>query len=178
MDSLKGLKRPLEESDIIEELAELETRLAETEEPESPADIERRAFDEVLARMLRERLQVIRTVGKAREETQTPRSEPDRRRAPRLQTDLTAKIISQDQRQGPARVLNVSRGGVAVAFSGSTLRTVFPNDHVLPGSIVSVRFPVQDSPTTSHTVKLTGVVVWVQQTTEDEYRLGLRWTES
>ncbi len=178
MEPLKGLKRPLEENDILQELAELETRLSATEEPSTSADLERRAFDEVLAKMLRERLQVIRTVGKSREATSTSRQEPERRRAPRLQTDLTAKIISQDQRQGPARVLNVSRGGVAVSFSGSTLRTVFPNNQVLPGSIVSVRFPVQDSPSTSHTVKLTGVVVWVQQVHEDEYRLGLRWTES
>ncbi len=178
MDPLKGLKRPLEENDILQELAELETRLAETEQPASPADLERRAFDEVLAKMLRERLEVIRTVGKAREEQARPQSEPERRRAPRLQTDLTAKIISQDQRQGPARILNVSRGGAAVSFSGSTLRTVFPASHVLPGSIVSVRFPVQDSPTSSHTVKLTGVVVWVEQVHEDDYRLGLRWTES
>ena len=128
--------------------------------------------------MLRERLQVIRTVGKPKAEEARPRPEPDRRRAPRLHTDLTAKIISQDQRQGPARILNVSRSGATVSFTGSTLRTVFPTDHVLPGTIVSVRFPVQDSPTSSHTVKLTGVVVWVQQTEEDEYRLGLRWTES
>ena len=178
MDPLKGLKRPLEENDIIQELAELETRLAENQDQAGPADLERRAFDEVLAKMLRERLEVIRSVGKPKVKDARVRSEQERRRAPRLQTDLTAKIISQDQRQGPARVLNVSRGGAAVSFGDSTLRTVFPSDHVLPGTIVSVRFPVQDSPTTSHTVKLTGVVVWVQQTEEDEYRLGLRWTES
>lgn len=178
MEPLKGLKRPLEENDILQELADLESRLSESHEQADPADLERRAFDEVLAKMLRERLEVIRTVGKSRIEDQQRSSEAERRRAPRLQTDLTAKIISQDQRQGPACILNVSRGGATVSFSGSTLRTVFPNNQVLPGSIASVRFPVQDSPSTSHTVKLTGVVVWVQQIDEDDYRLGLRWTES
>ncbi len=178
MEALKGLKRPLEENDILQELAELETRLAQTDEAANSVDLERKAFDEVLATMLRERLKVIRTVSNAREETPELQVGPERRRAPRLQTELNGKIIAEDGTEGPAQVLNVSRGGAAVTFTGSTLRAVFPINQLLPGSIVSVSFPVQDSASTSHTVKMTGVVVWAQQVNEDEYRIGLRWAES
>ena len=178
MEALKGLKRPLEENDILQELAELEARLAQTDESASAADLERRAFDEVLATMLRERLKVIRTVGKPKEEEPAQPVEPERRRATRVQTELNGKIIAADGTEGPAQVLNVSRGGAAVAFSGSTLNTVFPNDRLLPGSVVSVSFPVQDSASSSHTVNMAGVVVWAQQIHEDEYHVGLRWAES
>lgn len=119
--------------------------------------------------MLRERLQVIRSVGKSEEPTPIPESEPNRRQSHRVDADLAAKIIAEDEREGPARILNVSRGGGAVSFSGSTLRAEFPMDQVLPGSVVSVHFPVQDSESTSHTVMLTGFVVWVQQVDGDEY---------
>ncbi len=178
MHALKGLKRPLEENDILEELAELETRLAQTDETANSTDVERREFDEVLATMLRERLKVIRTVGKPREDTPEPQVEPERRRAPRLPTEFNGKVIAEDGTEGPAQVLNVSRGGAAVAFTETTLRSVFPTNQLLPGSVVSVSFPVQDSASSSHTVRMTGVVVWAQQVNEDEYRIGLRWAES
>ncbi len=178
MHALKGLKRPLEENDILQELAELETRLAQTDETANSTDVERREFDEVLATMLRERLKVIRTVGKPREDMPEPQVEPERRRAPRLPTEFNGKVIAEDGTEGPAQVLNVSRGGAAVAFTETTLRTVFPTNQLLPGSVVSVSFPVQDSASSSHTVRMTGVVVWAQQVNEDEYRIGLRWAES
>ena len=64
---------------------------------------------------------------------------------------------------------------MALSFSRDTLRTVFPDNQVLPGSVVSIRFQDRDNQSPSPAVGATGVVVWVQQVHEDEYRLGLRW---
>ena len=83
--------------------------------------------------------------------------------------------MAPDDTAAPARVLNISRGGVALSFSRRTLRRVFPEKQVLPGSAVSIRFQDRDDQSPSPTVHATGVVVWLQQVHEDEYRLGLRW---
>ena len=191
MRPLKAPKNSLEEEEIVQELAELETRLKQTEPPANTFEVRRRSFYEALARMWRQRLSLLKTGGSAGEAageagppTETaPTAEPrqetaegaDRRRTPRLDTDVDAEIIAANGQTGPARVLNVSRGGIAVSFDRETLRTVFPDNQVLPGSVVSISFQTPDTDSPPRIVQATGVVVWVQQVQGDQYHLGLRW---
>ncbi len=181
MRPLRAPKHSLEEDEILQELAEIETRLKQAESPANTFEVRRRSFYEALARMWRQRLMLLKT-GVASQETPAepepaPPSEPgaDRRQMPRTETDVDAQMISSDGRVGPAQVLNVSRGGLAISFDRNTLRTVFPDNQVLPGTVLSVRFQPQETDSSWQTVQATGVVVWVQQVHEDQYRLGLRW---
>ncbi len=191
MKPLKAPKHSLEENEIEQELAELETRLKQADPPTNTFEVRRRSFYEALARMWRQRLMVLKTEDspdkaaaeieprlkpeQAPELRREPDPEADRRLTPRLETNLDAQLISPDGLVGPVRVLNLSRGGLAVAFGRDTLRTVFPDNQVLPGSVLTVRFESQDSNSPPQTIQAAGVVVWVQQVHEDQYRLGLRW---
>lgn len=177
----------MEEDEIVQELAELEARLERTGPPTNTFEVRRRSFYEALARMWRQQLMLLQSSDEI--ELAAPESEPedrpeprperkseaDRRHTPRLETEFDAEIIAPDDTAAPARVLNISRGGVALSFRRDTLRTVFPENQVLPGSVVSVRFQDRDNRSPSPAVRATGVVVWLQQVHEDEYRLGLRW---
>ncbi len=177
----------MDEDEIVQELAELEARLQRTGRPTNTFEVRRRSFYEALARMWRQQLMLLQSGDEIEqappesepEERPEPRpeheSEADRRRTPRLEAEFDAEIIAPDDTGVPARVLNISRGGVALSFSRDTLRMVFPDNQVLPGSVVSIRFQDRDDQSPSPAVGATGVVVWVQQVHEDEYRLGLRW---
>ena len=194
MRPLKAPKHAMEEDEIVQELAELDARLERTGQPTNTFEVRRRSFYEALARMWRQQLVLLQTGDEIEQAPIEPESEPregpephaeqlpaeqlseaDRRRTPRLETEFDAEIIAPDDTGVPARVLNISRGGVALSFSRDTLRTVFPDNQVLPGSVVSIRFQDRDDQSPSPAVGATGVVVWVQQIHEDEYRLGLRW---
>ena len=177
MKPLKGPEHALQEDEIVQELAELETRLKQAPQPANTFEVRRRSFYEALARMWRERLVFLKNAssaeGAAAEDEPPPGA--DRRLTPRLETNFEAQLISPDGLVAPVRVLNISRGGLAVSFDRSTLRTVFPDNQVLPGSILTVRFESQDAHSPPNPVQAAGVVVWVQQVREDHYRLGLRW---
>ncbi len=187
MRPLKASKHSMEEDEIVQELAELEARLERTGRPTNTFEVRRRSFYEALARMWRQQLVLIQSGNEVEpavleselqaspEPPAEGESEADRRRTPRLETEFDAEIIAPDDTGVPARVLNISRGGVALSFGRDTLRTVFSDNQVLPGSVVSIRFRDRDDQSPSPAVGATGVVVWVQQIHEDEYRLGLRW---
>ena len=179
----------MEEDEILQELAEIEARLERTSQPSNTFEVRRRSFYEALARMWRQQLVLLQAGDETGHPPIEPQSEPrerlqapaersresERRRTPRLDTEFDAEIETPDGTVAPARVLNISRGGVALSFSRETLRTVFPDNQVLPGSTVSIRFQDRDDQSRASPVHATGVVIWLQQVQEDEYRLGLRW---
>ncbi len=187
MRPLKAPVHAMEEDEIVQELAEIEARLERTGRPTNTFEVRRRSFYESLARMWRQQLMLLQSgeqieqAPPASKPIEKPEPRPkrdkhaDRRLTPRLEAEFDAELIAPDETAVPARVLNISRGGVALSFSRDTLRTVFPENQVLPGSAVQIRFQDRDAPTPSSAVRATGVVVWVQQVHEDEYRVGLRW---
>ena len=104
----------------------------------------------------------------------TPRVE--RRAFPRVEMTISARVEGNGGSSGICKLLNLSRGGAAVALDRRNGLKVFPDGQITPGDAVSLRFDLPDAAESEAGIHAGCRVVWSRCVGDDLYVVGLEFT--
>ena len=101
--------------------------------------------------------------------------EEERRQFPRVAMDLATSVTGPQGKRGAARMIDLSRGGLQLAFDRRTAGEVFPNGSIRPGDMVVVSFRLCGESVSPRVVKVRCRVVWPIDVGDHECRVGLQF---
>ena len=106
-------------------------------------------------------------------DSETPRIE--RRAFPRVEMTVSALVKGKSGASGICKLLNLSRGGAAIALDRKNGLKVFPAGQITPGEAVSLRFDLPDAAETEAGIDVGCRVVWSRCVGDDLYVVGLEF---
>ncbi len=88
---------------------------------------------------------------------------------------VSALVQGKNGASGICRLLNLSRGGAAVALDRKNGLKVFPHGEITPGEAVSLRFDLPDAAESEAGIDAGCRVVWSRCVGDDLYVVGLEF---
>lgn len=104
----------------------------------------------------------------------------EKRTFDRIETEHSVRILGEDGSSFPAIAANISLGGLQILCDRPTMERITPygtetkSDH---GVAIRVKVILPDMPESQNKLGLFGQVVAVRPGGQDEYRIGVRFTD-
>ncbi len=114
-------------------------------------------------------------VNRAQTALRQDRAAAERRRSPRLDTDLTVTVTGPDGYAVNTHLVNICQGGISIVPDREAGLRILWAHQVSTGRTVDVRFKLPAAGgTRSELVEARCKIIWSKPTTHDGWQLGLR----